>query len=134
MMMPGPLAVGVYTAVKLAGYAAFAAGLNRVAQRNVRIFRFGLAKTLLGLAGGVLYLVIVETADLNLDTDWQLWVGAIPVRLLVWTSVIAWFYGFRERAALFIAAVFAGVAWSYALDGLMSFFYQWLPGMDMPIC
>ena len=134
-MIPSPLAAGIYTAVKVAGYAAFAYGLNRYGGRSVPPFKFAAAKTALGLAGGVTYLfVIAPAAQIAESSDLALWIGAIPIRLLVWSIVLAYFYGFRQQPLLISLAALAGVSWSYCLDGVMSFFYRWLPGMDMPLC
>lgn len=59
---------------------------------------------------------------------------AAPLRMAVWLLVLGIFYGFRENPKLTGAAVFVGVAWSYALDGVMSLIYKVLPGMVMPFC
>jgi len=134
-MVPSPLAGGVYAAVKVAGYAAFAIGLNRVAKKTVSPIKFGLAKTAVGLAGGIGYLFFIESMFKDsVNSDLALWLWAMPVRLLAWAVVIAFFYGFRERPWLMSAAVIAGTAWSYGLDWLMSFFYRLLPGMEAPFC
>ncbi len=133
-MIPSVLGVGVYTAVKLGGYAAFAAGLNRVARRDVPVFRFAVVKTLIGLAGGFTYLLVLPALIRGDPSDLVLWAGAIPVRLLVWSLVLGWFYGFRVRPGLMSLAVIAGVAWSYALDAVMGALFFRLPGMMMPFC
>jgi len=134
-MAPSPIAAGVYLAVKVVGYAAFAYGLNRVTQQNVRPYRFAAAKTLVGLFGGIAYLLFLLPAINPAETsDVAVWLGAIPVRLLAWSLVLGYFVGFRERPGVVLAAVVVGTAWSYVLDGLMSVLYRVLPGMDMPWC
>jgi len=134
-MVPSPVAAGVYLAVKVVGYAAFAYGLNRVTDRSVRPYWFAGAKTLVGLAGGVAYLFFLLPAiDAAETSDVAVWLGAIPVRLLAWSLVLGYFFGFRERPGVMLAAVVAGTVWSYVLDGLMSLLYRVLPGMDMPWC
>jgi hypothetical protein len=133
-MIPGPLAVITYTAVKLIGYAGFAYCLNRQAEKQIPVWKFGAAKTAIGLAGGLLYFLIMMTifGDAKL-TDTQAYVGALPFRLMAWIVALALFYGFRDRAALMKLALIAGVLWSYILDGIMAIFYH-APGMAMAFC
>jgi hypothetical protein len=134
-MLPGPLAAGIYASVKIAGYAGFAHGLNRVAARNVPPFKFAVAKTALGLVGGATYLLgIVPLFESESASDVAVWVGAIPIRLLVWTIALGYFYGFRRRPLSIAVAVPVGVAWSYGLDWLMSFLYRFIPGLAVPFC
>lgn len=132
-MMPSTAAAGVYLTVKLVGYAVFAIALNRVAGKSVSPYKFTAAKTALGLAGGIGYLIIINVISDDLS-DLTFWAGAIPIRLLAWVLVLGYFYGFKEQTILIAAAAFAGVAWSYLLDWLMSFFYKVLPGMESPWC
>jgi hypothetical protein len=133
-MMPGPLAVITYTAVKVVGYAGFAHWLNRQTGTNVPVWKFGAAKTAIGLAGGLLYFLIMMTvfADVELS-DTQAYLGALPFRLLAWTVTLAVFHAFRDRAGSMKFALIAGVLWSYILDGMMAIFYH-LPGMAMGVC
>jgi hypothetical protein len=134
-MVPSPVAAGVYLAVKVVGYAAFAHALNRVAGQNVRPYRFASAKTLVGLLGGVAYLfLLLPTFDAAESSDLAIWLGAIPVRLAAWSLVLGLFFGFFRRPGVMLLAVVAGTVWSYVLDGLMSLFYRVLPGMGMPWC
>lgn len=133
-MMPGPLAVITYTAVKVAGYAGFAHWLNRQTGTNVPVWKFGAAKTAIGLAGGLLYFLIMMTvfADVELS-DTQAYLGALPFRLLAWMATLAVFHAFRDRAGSMKLALIAGVLWSYILDAMMAIFYH-LPGMAMGVC
>ncbi|HEY8025228.1 MAG TPA: hypothetical protein VIF60_11715 [Burkholderiaceae bacterium] len=133
--MPSPLAGLAYAAVKIAGYAAFAHGLNKAMGREVSPFIFGLAKTGLGLVGGVAYLFIVSmTIGSAHVSDAALFSGAFPFRMLAWFVALALFYGFRQRTALMSGVVIVGVAWSYVLDCVMWVIYKILPGMVMPFC
>ena len=134
-MVPSPLAAGVYVAVKVVGYATFARGLNRVTGKHVGPYRFAVAKTAVGLVGGIAYLLFLLPAFGSEDGSTPaVWLGAIPVRLLAWSLVLALFWGFRDRPRVMLMAVAVGTAWSYVLDGLMSLLYRILPGMDMPWC
>lgn len=134
-MIPSPLAAIAYCAVKVVGYAAFARGLNKTMGANVEPNRFGVAKTFLGLVGGLAYLfAIVPAVGIRENSELSLFIGAIPVRLVVWCIVLALFYGFRARSALMLSAAVAGTAWSYVLDGLMWGIYRVIPGMVMPFC
>ena len=132
-MVPSPVAGLTYGAVKVAGYALFARVLNRYAQNPVPPLKFGLVKTAVGLAGGLGYLFLVYSV--RADTpDAIVFIGALPVRLIVWAIVIDWFYrdGLDRRTKGL--AILAGTAWSYALDGVMALIYRILPGMVMPFC
>lgn len=134
-MMPSPLAGLAYATVKIAGYAAFAHGLNKAVGREVSPLKFGLAKTGLGLVGGIAYLFILSMVVGSAHvSDAALFSGAMPVRMLVWLGALALFYGFRQRTALMSGVVIVGVAWSYALDCVMWVIYKILPGMVMPFC
>jgi hypothetical protein len=132
-MMPSPVAALTYGAVKIAGYALFAKVLNRYAQKPVSPLKFGLVKTAVGLIGGLGYLFLMYS--LREDTsDAIAFIGALPVRLVVWAIVIEWFYGDGLERRTRVVATLAGTVWSYVLDGLMALIYRVLPGMVMPFC
>jgi hypothetical protein len=133
-MIPGPLAAITYGTIKVAGYAGFGHWLNGQLDRKVRIWKFGLAKTAIGLAGGLAYFFVLMAAfdDRELSETWA-FVGAVPVRAIAWTVALNLFYGLRDKPALMLVVVIAGVAWSYVLDGAMALLYH-LPGMAMPFC
>lgn len=134
-MIPGPLAVLTYVAVKVAGYAVFARQLNKVAGKNVSPYKFAVAKTILGLVGGLMYIfVLVPAFGLSEMGDIALFLGALPIRLFVWSVALGVFYGFREHTSRMCIAVVAGATWSYVLDGVMWLIYQVVPGMVMPFC
>ena len=134
-MIPGPAAALTYAAVKVAGYALFGAALNRYASSPARPVRFGLAKTALGLVGGLLYVfAIAPLLRLGDSSDATLWLGAIPIRLVMWSIAIRLFYRDRLQSRTMLLAVVAGTAWSYVLDGVMALLYRILPGMVMPFC
>jgi len=134
-MVPSILAVAVYATIKVVGYAAFGRGVQRVTAQPVAPFKFGFAKTAIGLAGGLLYLfLLVPLFQLPSDDTALLFAGAIPVRLAAWALVIGIFFGYRRQIMLKLLAVGLGVAWSYGLDALMSGLYRILPGMEMPFC
>ncbi|HEX4966403.1 MAG TPA: hypothetical protein VF173_36685 [Thermoanaerobaculia bacterium] len=134
-MIPSPLAALTYAAIKVVGYAEFARGLNKVADKHVPPYLFGTAKTALGLIGGITYVFIVDSVLAPRErSEIALFLGAAPVRLLVWSLALGFFYGFRERPKLVCAAVALGTVWSYALDGLMWLIDKNVPGMAMPFC
>ena len=134
-MMPSPLAALAYGAVKIIGYAYFAKGLNLAAGRSISPYRFGVAKTAIGLAGGIAYVfVLLPAFGLSEGSDLQIFLGAIPVRLVAWSVALAIFYGFKEKPLFIAGAIAAGTAWSYALDGVMWIIYKLMPGMVMPFC
>jgi hypothetical protein len=134
-MIPSAAAALTYGAVKVAGYSLFAKALNRWAQSPSRPVRFGLGKTALGLAGGLLYLlVIVPFTPLEHSSDATLFIGAIPIRLVAWSVALSLFYRGRLQPRTMLLAVLAGTAGSYVLDGVMALIYRVLPGMVMPFC
>jgi len=133
-MVPGPLAALTYGAIKVAGYALFAKGLNRASARSVPALKFGLAKTAIGLVGGLAYVFAVVLALLPDAAEWRVYLGALPVRVVAWVIALSLFYRWRERRTLLLGAVLIGVAWSYAIDGVMAMLYKILPGMQMPFC
>jgi hypothetical protein len=134
-MIPSVLAAAAYAGVKVGGYATFAHVLNRRLDRMVSPLKFAGAKTALGLVGGITYVfALAPTAGISESSDTAMFIGAAPVRLAAWGAVIALFYGFRSNPWLMSAVMFAGVCWSYALDGIMWLIYRVLPGMVMPFC
>lgn len=127
-MIPGPLAALTYVTVKVVGYAVFARQLNKVTGKNVPPYRFAIVKTMLGLVGGLMYIfVLVPAFGLSEMGDMALFLGALPIRLFVWSVALGIFYGFREHTSLMCIAVVAGAAWSYVLDGVMWLIYQVVP-------
>lgn len=133
-MMPGPLAVVTYVTIKVAGYAGFGHVLNRMLDRSVRVWKFGVVRTSTGLGAGLTYfLLMMSIAGDRQLSDAQAYAGVFPFRVAAWGVVLALFYGFRDRKAVVILALITGVLWSYLLDGAMALFYH-LPGMAMAIC
>ena len=133
-MMPGPLAAVTYATIKVAGYAGFAHVLNQMLDRNIGVWKFGFAKTGIGLAAGLAYFfAIMSIADGRNFSEAQVYAGVSPFRLAAWGVALALFYGYRDRKALVILALVAGVLWSYLLDGAMALLYH-VPGMAMAFC
>jgi hypothetical protein len=133
-MMPGPLAAATYATIKVAGYAGFAYTLNRMLGRNVHVWKFGFAKTGIGLVGGLPYFfAMMSVAEDRSLSDAQVYAGALPIRFAAWSVALALFYGYRDRKGLVILALVAGVLWSYLLDGAMALLYH-VPGMAMAVC
>lgn len=133
-MIPGPLAVATYATIKIAGYSGVAYALNRFLERQIHIWRFGMFKTGIGLAGGLIYfLALLVIAHGKSLSDAQVYAGALPFRSAAWALALALFYGFRTRTGTIIAALLVGVLWSYLLDRAMALLYH-LPGMEMAFC
>ena len=102
--------------------------------RDVRIWKFGVAKTGIGFAAGMAYFLLTMLLDDDRKiSDAQAYAGIFPFRVAAWGIALALFYGYRDRKALVILALIAGVLWSYLLDGAMAFIYH-VPGMAMAIC
>ena len=133
-MMPSPAAGLTYAAVKIAGYALFAKVLNRYAEQPAPPLKFGLVKTVLGLAGGIAYFFLSMYLAGEDTSDVLMYIGTLPVRLLVWATVIEMFYRDGLQRRTMVLATLAGTAWSYVLDGLMLLLFGILPGMEMPFC
>jgi hypothetical protein len=133
-MVPSPVAALAYGAVKLGGYAYFSMRLNVAVGASVRPYKFGLAKTVIGLVGGIAYLFALSRALPDGASDLVVFLGAIPVRITAWTVALWIFYGFKHKPRLVALAVLIGTAWSYMLDGIMWALYKLLPGMVMPFC
>lgn len=137
-MLPSPLAASLYVAIKMAGYAAFASGLNRVWGTRVSAPQFAAGKTLLGFLSGAAYLWVYgfwisSRLDTSTWSELGLWVGAAWPRLVVWLLALKLFYRQQKLPSLGVAAL-AGVAWSYALDAMMWGLYRVLPGMVWGFC
>jgi hypothetical protein len=133
-MLPSPLAAVTYAAIKVIGYAAFANGLNKVVGKSVSLLKFGISKTVIGLAAGVIYLfLVVPHTQIDQHSNSALLLGAVPIRMLAWVVAISIFYGFRARPMLVGCAILFGTALSYLLDGIMALLFH-LPGMEMPFC
>jgi hypothetical protein len=133
-MIPGPLAAITYGTIKVAGYAGFGYWLNRQLGTNVRVWKFGLAKTAIGLAGGLAYFFFVMVGFKDDQVSEPLaFAGAIPIRAVAWTIALNLFYKLRSQPFLLTIVVAVGVLWSYILDGAMALIYH-LPGMAMPLC
>ena len=133
-MMPGPLAVATYVTIKVAGYAGFGHVLNQMLGRSVGVWKFGAAKTGIGMVAGLAYfLLMMSLVGDGKISDTQAYAGIFPFRVAAWGVALALFYGYRDRKALVILALIAGVLWSYFLDGAMALLYH-VPGMAMAIC
>ena len=134
-MFPSPLAAAALATVKVVGYAAFAGALNRKTGQNVAPMKFGTTKTGLGLLGGLIYLFwLLPIFGAEGVSDATTFLGAMPVRLLMWSVALHLFYDFRGKRSLIFGAVVLGTLWSYALDGVMWLIYRIVPGMTMPVC
>jgi hypothetical protein len=134
-MLPSPLAALAYGAIKVVGYAYFARRLNGYLGESVSPVKFGIAKTAIGLAGGLLYLFCMLPAmEVAGASNLIVFLGAAPVRVVAWCVALAVFYGARNRVWVLLTAALIGTTWTFALDGVMWLVYKVLPGMVMPFC
>jgi hypothetical protein len=133
-MMPGPLAALSYCAVKVVGYAFYGKSLNAKLGLAVPPYRFGFGKTAIGLVGGLIYVFLIAPRFGRDTSDWILFLGAAPIRIAAWAIALAFFYKLHKKPLIFAMAIFAGLIWTYFLDGVMWAIYQIVPGMAMPIC
>lgn len=106
-----------FTGVKLAGYSAAGAYLNRRAARHSPApLVFGSVPTAVGVAVGVTYGYALSTFAVT-NTELVFYAGLIPVRVFDWGGVIRLFYPPRspvgENRTLYAAQ---GIGWSYFLD------------------
>jgi hypothetical protein len=115
----GPSALGAvyFTGVKLAGYSAAGAYLNRrAATHHPTPLVFGAARTILGVAAGVTYGYILSRFSVS-NTELAFYAGLVPVRIFEWLAIIWLFYRKNPQIAANRARYVAqGIGWSYVLD------------------
>ncbi len=107
LTLPTPLAALAYTAVKVVGYAEFARVFNKIVRLEVSPYKFGAVKTAFGLMGSVVYFIIVlllsvllSVFETNGPATFTLFLGAIPLRFLVWAFVLDRYYSSRMTPRL----------------------------------
>src|SRR5262245_55203905 len=111
---PLPLAVAIFSAVKLAGYTLAGWRLNRAnSTLHPRPIVFGAARTLLGVLAGVSYATIAMKFGIERSGVWY-YVDLFPVRQLEWTLMLFLFYRNSPRRRWLDSTW--GTAWSYVLD------------------
>lgn len=115
----GPSALGLayFTGIKLAGYSAAGAYLNRhEGVRRPAPIVFGGTRTLIGLAVGTGYMFTLGRFHIP-DSGIAFLAGLLPVRFFEWLGVIWLFYRtlphLAERQPRYIAL---GIGWSFLLD------------------
>jgi hypothetical protein len=133
-IIPSVVAAATYGTIKIGGYAVYAYWLNRRFKASVVLLKFGLVKTLVGLAFGWFFLFFCSNLPEALKADFAFWLTAFPLRLLAWLLVIAYFYKSKISNMQLFSASLLGVVISYALDLVMLALFNLLPGMQMPMC
>jgi hypothetical protein len=133
-MIPSLVAAATYGTIKIGGYAVYAYWLNRRFKTSVAPLKFGLVKTLAGLAFGWFFLFFGSNLPEALQTNFAFWLTAFPLRVLAWLLVIAYFYKPKISNMHLFSTSLLGVLISYALDLIMFALFNLLPGMQMPMC
>jgi hypothetical protein len=133
-MIPGVVAAVTYGTIKIGGYAVYAYWLNRHFKTSVTPLKFGFVKTLVGLAFGWFFLFFGSHLPEALQADFAFWLTALPLRLLAWLLVIAYFYKSKISNMQLFSASVLGVVITYALDLVMLALFNFLPSMKMPMC
>lgn len=133
-MIPGFLGVAAFAAVKISGYAGFAKVLNGMLERSTPVWKFGIARAVIGLGAGLLCLgVSFATGIGESSSDVKLYLLMVPLRLATWALALKWFYGFREQTVLVRLAVVVGTVLSYLLDVAGALLLS-IPGMMVGFC
>src|SRR5262249_32722432 len=121
-MMPSPLGILPFAAVKLIGYTFAGDYLNRRyttegelgdATPAVLPVVFGLSRAVLGILSGVAVGVLGATADLSTPA---ILAFLAPIRSLEWMLLIWWFYERRRPQQTTVKYALQGTALSYLLD------------------
>jgi hypothetical protein len=141
-MIPSPAGALPFVGIKLAGYTAFAAYLNRryagldfpraeAARRLPNPLTTGFGRTMIGLAGGVSYGLILAMMPLELPTL-AVFLALAPLRACEWALVIWFLYdrGVSHRDVL-VKSSLQGMGVSYLLDVPAFGIWMLLPGVPM---
>jgi hypothetical protein len=123
-MGPAPLGFAYFSAIKLAGYTAAAWYFKRNYQRpDSSIWKFGAARTALGIAAGLSYgaawWFFAGRFHLIPDSGSLFLALLFPIRLGEW-SLILWLFFERnstQRGHL-VRNSLLGTVWSYVLDAI----------------
>ena len=133
-MAPSFFVAAIYGGLKVTGYAGVAAVINKFSHENYSPVKFGLLKTGFGFLGGLLSMFIISSSSAGYEiTDQQLLLLVLPIRLLIWFSIIGYCYKLYSRRSLLLLSCF-GTACSYILDFAMVIIFGILPGMEIPWC
>jgi hypothetical protein len=130
----GVLLPVVYMAIKVLGYAGFASLLNHSMHSAIPVWTFGAAKAVIGLVFGLVYLgLFAPELDLDKLNGLDLYLAALPVRLVAWVVTIDLFLGLSKRPLEHIGAVLVGTAWTFGMDWLLDL-VDLLPGVRLAFC
>jgi hypothetical protein len=141
-MIPSPIGVVPFLAIKVAGYAGVGAFLRRRAVEGVPVrgatdgafpgaLKIGVIRTIVGIMGGVAYAGILSGLGADVGAT-LLFVALAPLRMLEWATLLALLFGPKQRPPHFILlGSIVGTLASYVLD-VPSFGIWWLlPGVPM---
>jgi hypothetical protein len=138
-LLPGPVGLGAFAAVKFAGYVLAGVALKRLHPAIVAApTKIAAVRTVLGiLIGPVMLLAFAALADAmhwNSDSNVLPYIALIAIRVLVWALVIWMFLRNTagSRRYLWVNAGF-GAMWSCLLDLPAIFLLEIAPG-KIPIC
>lgn len=125
---PNVLGVAYFAGIKLAGYSAAGAYVNRhEAVAQPRPIVFGVARTALGLTVGVAYALSVSRLDIT-NGEFAFYIGLVPLRILEWLGILWLFYRAVPDRTRWPRYVAAGIGWSFFLDLPAIFAAFALPG------
>jgi hypothetical protein len=142
-MMPSPLGVLPFVAIKLVGYAALGEQLRRraVAPASGRDGRrcelpgagtIGLARVFAGMVGGTIYAGVIAVLDVEPSTP-VLFAALAPMRALEWAAVLLLLFRASQRPRHFVlVASLVGMVVSYLLDVPAAGVWWLIPGL--PVC
>jgi len=127
---PEPLGLVYFAAVKFAGYSLAGSFMKkRLSSPTPHVAVFGLARTVLGLAAGIGFALLMLAIGID-EHEWLFFLGLVPVRIAEWAATLWFFFGKNENLsgkALFQYS-FGGMLWSYVLDLPAIFALFSLPG------
>src|SRR6185436_15432866 len=113
---PSILGLAYFTGIKLAGYSAAGAYVNRhEAVSHPRPIVFGVARTAVGLSVGIPYAFTLGRFAIT-NGEIAFYAGLLPIRFLEWLAILWLFYRSakdRDRWPRYIAT---GIGWSFVLD------------------
>lgn len=118
-MAAGPSAIGLaaFAAIKLAGYTAAGAYVNRRAAKHApKPIVFGAVRTIVGLVAGIGAVFVLESLSIPRG-EVVFFAALLPIRMAEWLLVFWMFHRetelWRKHRAL---AAFLATLWSFVLD------------------
>jgi len=122
-VVPSPLGILPFAAIKLAGYTLAAGSIERAyareagppvsAQPMVMPLLFGFVRTVLGIASGTALTIAIAVFGIG---NASLFALMLPIRFGEWLLLVWWFYERRHPRGLAVQQAFLGTLWSFLLD------------------